>query len=40
VLPGLRAVSCQTTDRAEPGDPVGLTMQRTHADTFTVRFLQ
>ena len=40
VLPGLRAASRQTTDLAEPCDPVGMTLQPAHAETFTDRLLQ
>ena len=40
VLPGLLAVSRQTTDLAEPCDPVGMTLQRARADTFADRLLQ
>src|SRR5439155_21388040 len=39
VLPGLLAVSNQTTDLAEPRHPVG-SMTRAHADTFSDRLLQ
>ena len=40
VLPGLLIASLQTTDLAEPGDPVGLTCQPAGADTFAGRLLQ
>ena len=40
VLPGLLAASRQTTDLAEPCDPVGMTSQRARADTFADRLLQ
>ena len=40
VLPGLLAASRQTTDLAEPCDPVGMTLQRARADTFADRLLQ
>jgi hypothetical protein len=40
VLPGLIAVSRQTTDLAEPRDPEGVTLPRARADTFPDRFLQ
>ena len=40
VLPGLLAASRQTTDLAEPGDPVGQTLHRVRADAFTDRLLQ
>ena len=40
VLPGLLAVSRQTTDLAEPCDLVGQTSQPARADTFADRLLQ
>ena len=40
VLPGLLAVSRQTTDLAEPCDPEGLIWQRARADTFADPLLQ
>ena len=40
VLPGLLAASRQTTDLAEPGDSVGMTLQPTRTDTFADRLLQ
>src|SRR5262245_49600761 len=40
VLPGLRAVPCQPTDLAEPGDVGGMTEQRTSADIFADPLLQ
>src|SRR5712691_2325258 len=40
VLPGLLAASRQTTDLAEPRDPVGLTVQRARAETFADPLLQ
>src|SRR2546422_3874203 len=40
VLPGLLAASRQTTDLAEPCDPVGLTLQPARADIFPDRLLQ
>ena len=40
VLPGLLTTSRKTTDLAEPGDPVGMTIQHAHADTFADRLLQ
>ena len=40
VLPGLLAVSRQTTDLAEPCDPVGTTYQRARVDIFPDRLLQ
>ena len=40
MLPGLLAASRQTTDLAEPCDPVGMTLQRARADTFADRLLQ
>ena len=40
VLPGLLAASRQTTDLAEPCNPVGMTIQRARTDTFADRLLQ
>ncbi len=40
MLPGLLAASRQTTDLAEPGDPVGQTLHRVRADAFADRLLQ
>src|SRR5262249_31783536 len=40
VLPGLFAMSRQTTDLAEPCNPDGMTFQRARADTFADRLLQ
>src|SRR5262245_26494594 len=40
MLPGLLATSLQTTDLAEPGDPVRLTEQPTCAETFADPLLQ
>jgi hypothetical protein len=40
VLPGLLGVSRQTTDLAEPCDPVGMTEQPACADTFADPRLQ
>ena len=40
VLPGLLVASRQTTDLAEPGEPIGMTSQRACADTSTDPFLQ
>src|SRR5262249_33637963 len=40
ILPGLLAVSCQTTDLTEPCDPVGQTKQPARVDTFADRLLQ
>src|SRR5437764_1489033 len=40
VLPGLLAVSRQTTDLAEPCDPAGTILQRARTDIFADRLLQ
>ena len=40
VLPGLLAVSRQTTDLAEPCNAVGMILKRTRADIFADRLLQ
>src|SRR5262249_55182709 len=40
VLPGLRAVARQTTDLAEPGDPVSMISQHTRADSDAAPLLQ
>src|SRR2546422_7415196 len=40
VLPGIIAASRQTTDLAEPRDPVGLTLQRARAGSYADRLFQ
>ena len=40
ILPGLLAASRQTTDLAEPGESVGVTVQPARVDVFPDRLLQ